>query len=160
VALVSADTYRIGGAAELAAYARILGAPHATVATPSELRQVVDTLGDVDEILVDTAGIDAGDADRRGELLSLAQSVGDVRRTLVLSATSAPAVSRRVCEELETLRPDACIVTKVDQAPAHGTLGALWGRGLRITFFGTGRSVPEDLNAASADRMAEWLRAA
>jgi flagellar biosynthesis protein FlhF len=160
VALVSADTYRIGGAEELGAYARILGAAHTVVGNPDELRRAVESFADVDDVFVDTAGVAATDGNRREEILALADGVGDVRRTLVLSATTAPVVSRRVCDALAELRPDACIVTKIDEAPAHGMLGTLWGRGLRVAFFGTGRSVPRDLEAASADRMAAWLRAA
>jgi flagellar biosynthesis GTPase FlhF len=102
----------------------------------------------------------AADAGRRGEILALADAAGAVRRTLVLSATTAPVVNRQVCDGLADLRPDACIVTKIDAAPAHATLGTLWGRGLRVAYFGTGRGVPGDLEAASADRMAVWLRAA
>ena len=163
VALVSADTYRIGGAEELGAYARILGTAHAVVGNSSELRSAVERFGDVDDVFVDTAGVAATDVDRRAEILAFADGLGelgDIRRTLVLSATTAPAVGRRVCDALAGLRPDACIVTKIDEAPAHGMLGTIWGRGLRVAFFGTGRKVPRDLEAASADRMAAWLRAA
>jgi flagellar biosynthesis protein FlhF len=160
VALVSADTYRIGGAEELGAYARILGAAHAAVGSASELRRALEGFGDVDDVFVDTAGVAAADADRRTEIRALADGVGSVHRTLVLSATTAPLVGRRVCDALAELRPDACIITKIDEAPAHGTLGTLWGRSLPLTFFGTGRGVPRDLEAASANRLAAWLRAA
>jgi flagellar biosynthesis protein FlhF len=160
VALLSADTYRIGGAEELGAYARILGADHAVVGSAGELRCALEDFTNVDDVFIDTAGVAAADGDRRGEILALAEAAGAVRRTLVLSATTAPVVSRRVCDALADLRPDACIVTKIDAAPAHATLGTLWGRGLRVAYFGTGRGVPGDLEAASADRMAVWLRAA
>ncbi len=160
VALVSADTYRIGGAEELGAYARILGAQHAVVGGAGELRRAIEAFAGVDDVFVDTVGVAAADGDRRGEIRALADCAGDVRRTLVLSATTAPIVSRQVCDALAELRPDACIVTKIDAAPAHGTLGALWGRGLPVAFFGTGRGVPGDLETASANRLAVWLGAA
>lgn len=160
LALVSADTYRIAGADELAAYARILGVPFAMVTGAKELGPTVAQFGDVDEVLIDTAGVSARDSDKRAELRSFAESVARVRRTLVISATAAPAVTKRVWETLSSLRPDSCIVTKVDEAPAVGALETLWRQRIPLAFFGTGRRIPQDLEAASAERMAEWLTAA
>ena len=160
VALVSADTYRIAGADELAAYARILGAPFAMVPGPSELGSTVEQFGDVEEVLVDTAGVTVRDSDKHAELRSFASAVEGVRRTLVISATAAPAVTRRVWETLRGLCPDSCIVTKVDEAPAVSALETLWRQNLPLTFFGTGRRIPQDLELASPERMAAWLIAA
>lgn len=160
VALVSTDTYRIGGAEELAAYARILGVPHATVSDGEDLRRSLEGFGDVDQVFIDTAGLSLRDGDQRAELRAMADAVKGIRRTLVVSATAAPLVTRRVCAAASDLHPDACIVTKVDEAPATAALGALWGRGVRLAFFGTGRTIPRDLETASPDRMAAWLRAA
>ena len=160
VALVSTDTYRIAGADELAAYARILGVPFAVVASAYELGGAVEQFGEVDEVLIDTAGVTVRDSDRHAELRAFAEAGQDVRRTLVLSATAAPAVTRRVWNALSSLCPDSCIVTKVDEAPAVGALETLWRQNLPLAFFGTGRRIPHDLEAASAERMAAWLTAA
>jgi flagellar biosynthesis protein FlhF len=160
VALVSADTYRIAGADELAAYARILGVPFAVVSAARELERVVEELGPVQEVLIDTAGITPHDRDGQAELRSLAESLPSTKRTLVLSATAAPAVTRRVWDALRSLCPDSCIVTKVDEAPAVGALETLWRQDLPLAFFGTGRRIPQDLETASPERMAEWLTAA
>ena len=160
VALVSADTYRIAGADELAAYARIIGVPFGVVSTAQELGATIARFGEVDEVLVDTAGVTARDTCKHAEIKSLAESVRGIRRTLVVSATAAPAVTRRVWETLRGLSPDSCIVTKVDEAPVVGALETLWRQKLPVEFFGTGRRVPQDLEAASPERMAAWLTAA
>ena len=161
IALVSTDTYRIGGADELAAYARILGVPLAVASTPHELRGIIEErFVDVDEIFIDTAGVTIRDDGKRAELSALAGAVGGVRHTLVVSATTAPPVTRRVYEALRSLNLDSCIVTKVDEAPAIGALAALWRQELPLTFFGIGRRIPHDLETASPERMAAWLTAA
>ena len=160
VAVLSADTYRIGGAGELAAYARILGVPHAAVASGEEVRAALAQLGDRDEILVDTAGVGVRDPGRCAELLALVAGLDGVRSTLVVSATTAPAVARRMSDTLDRLRPDSCIVTKVDEALPAAALETCWQQKLPLAFFGTGRTVPGDLESASAERMATWLRAA
>jgi flagellar biosynthesis protein FlhF len=160
VALVSTDTYRVGGNDELAAYARILDVPLATATSPKELRAAVARFRDVDDVLVDTAGLTTGDVEGRRRLRALTRGAGDVRSTLVISATTAPAVTRRVWEALQELRPEACIVTKVDEAPAVGALETLWGKRLPLAFFGTGRRIPHDIEAASPARVAAWLTAA
>lgn len=158
--LVSTDTYRLAGADELAAYARILGAPHAVAATAADFRATVERFGALEEILVDTAGLSPQDEVRRRELETLLGDVETVERVLVVSATTSPSVTRGVCTAFGDLDPGACVVTKVDEAPVGGALDALWQRDIRLAFFGTGRSVPRDLEAASAERMAAWLRAA
>jgi flagellar biosynthesis protein FlhF len=160
VALVSADTYRIAGAEELAAYARILGIPFAVVSGPGELERAVEELGPVQEVFIDTAGVTLRDRDRQAELRTLAESLPSTSRTLVLAATAAPAVTRRVSDAFRGLRPDSCILTKVDEAPAVGALETLWRQDLPLAFFGTGRRIPQDLETASPERMAEWLTAA
>jgi flagellar biosynthesis protein FlhF len=160
LALVSTDTYRIGGREELAAYGRILGIPLATASSAAELRGIVERLHDVDEVLVDTAGLTLRDEAQRRELQALADAVEGTCRTLVISATAAPAVTRRVWAAMDSLRPDSCVVTKVDEAPVVGALDALWRQELPIAFFGTGRRIPHDLEVASPERMAAWLMAA
>ncbi len=160
VALVTADTYRIGGAEELAAYARILGLPHAVVSTAREMQAAAARFADADEILVDTAGVTSRDADRFAEICALTAGIETVRRTLVVSATTGVAVARRICETLARARPDSCIVTKVDEGEPAVALEACWRQRLPLVFLGTGRAVPRDLEPASAERMATWLRAA
>jgi flagellar biosynthesis protein FlhF len=160
VALVSTDTYRVGGNDELAAYARILDVPLATATSATELRAAVERFHDVDDVLVDTAGVTTCDVDGRRRLEAFTRAAGDVRSTLVISATTSAAVTRRVWETLRELRPDACIVTKVDEAPAVAALETLWGKEVPLAFFGTGRRIPHDIEAASPARVAAWLTAA
>lgn len=160
VALVSTDTYRVGGADELATYARILDVPLATATTAAELRAAVSGFRDVDEVLVDTAGVTTGDTEGRQHLRALGRAVRGIRSTLVISATTTPMVTRRVWESLRELRPDSCIVTKVDEAPAVGAMETLWQQDLPLAFFGTGRRIPNDLEAASPERMVSSLMAA
>lgn len=159
VALVSADTYRVGGADELAAYARILDVPLATATSAAELRAAVAGFRGIDEVLVDTAGVTTSDAEGRRYLRDLGCGGRGVQSTLVISATTAPAVTRRVWESLRELRPDSCIITKVDEAPAVGALETLWQQDLPVSFFGTGRRIPSDLEAASPERMVSSLMA-
>jgi flagellar biosynthesis protein FlhF len=165
-AVISADTYRVGGTHELAAYGRVLGVPFAAVADGAELARAVKSFAGVEEILVDTGGITAGDPQQLAEVAALCEALGGsaagdgVGRTLVVSATAAPAVARRVWHALRALHPDSCIVTKVDEAAAVGVLEVLWRQRLPLTFFGTGRRVPHDLERASPERVAAGLVAA
>ncbi len=160
VALVSADTYRLGGAAELGAYARALGVPYASVATPGELAAAVARFDDVDEVLVDTAGVGSRAVEETRELCALAAGIPKAHRTLVVSATTTASAARRIWDALQPLRPAACVVTKVDEGPAVGILEACWRSKVPVAWLGTGRGVPHDLEDATAARLATWLRAA
>lgn len=160
VALISTDTYRVSGAEELAAYAHILDVPLARVGSAAELGRALDRFAGAEEVLIDTAGVGLGQGDPRAELGALVEAVPDAGLALVVSATTAPRVVRDVWAFFKSLRPGSCIVTKVDAAPVAGVLEALWQQKLPLSFFGTGRRIPQDLEAASPEKMAARLMAA
>lgn len=158
VALLSADTYRIGGAAELETYGRLLGIPVSRVADPAELAAAVGrAAGEGALVLVDTAGVAPRDERAMEELAALTEAAGDAGRTLVLAATAAPHATARALAAFSRLAPDCCVVTKVDADPGPGILAGLWRGGLAVSHIGTGRRVPGDLEPAAAQRLVHWL---
>ena len=64
------------------------------------------------------------------------------------------------CQAFAPLRPDACMLTKLDLAPGGPMLGALWRQGLPVSHLAAGRRIPHDLEPATAERLARCLLAA
>ena len=54
--LVTVDTYRIAAVEQLRTYAEIIDLPLAVASSPEEMREAIASLGDVDLVLIDTAG--------------------------------------------------------------------------------------------------------
>jgi flagellar biosynthesis protein FlhF len=161
VALVGADTWRVGASAELATYGRALGLPVLAAADPDALERALDATGDVDLVLVDTPGAGPGQEAEMAEVATLARVAGPhASLTLVASAACGSWAARETWEAFAALEPDACTLTKLDLAPGGPMLGLLWRRGVPVSHLAAGRRIPDDLEAATPDRLARCLLAA
>jgi flagellar biosynthesis protein FlhF len=150
VALVSTDHYRIGAAAQLEHYGRLLGVRVYPAYDADSLRQVLGLLRGCHTVLVDTAGVAGGDP-RLAQQLDVLSNGGDLRACLVLAANAqAPSLDEAVRAYLP-LRPHACILTKLDEAPSlGGALSVLIRHRLALDYVTDGQRVPEDIAAADA----------
>ena len=151
VALITTDTFRIGARDQLQTYARILNVPVRTATNREEMDDALNVLGDRRLILIDTAGM-AAEHERVADQLDTLAAVGPSLRTLLtLSATTEPAAVQRAMRLFAEFRPDACVLTKLDEAASLGALlSALIQAGLATAFVTDGQRVPEDLQTARA----------
>jgi len=159
--LIMADTYRVGAAEQLAAYARMLGVPMAVVRDPGELAAAVERFADRDAIYVDTAGL-GGDPDAAASTRALLAAAGETLDvTAVISAATGEGALVRSWRQLVTLAPRRCVVTKLDESAAlGGACSWVAENGLALSWLGIGQRVPEDLAAASGSALVRWLLAA
>lgn len=150
VALVSTDHYRIGAAAQLEHYGRLLGVRVYPAYDADSLRQVLELLRGCHTVLVDTAGLAGGDP-RLAEQLEVLGDGGDLRACLVLAANAqAPSLDEAVRAYMP-LRPHGCILTKLDEAPSlGGALSVLIRHRLPLDYVTDGQRVPEDIATADA----------
>jgi flagellar biosynthesis protein FlhF len=155
VALVSTDHYRIGAAAQLEHYGRLLGVRVYPAYDALGLAQTLNLLRDHHTVLVDTAGVSGADPrlQQQMEVLREASAHGatQLRTCLVLAANAqAPALDESVRAYLP-IKPSACIATKLDEAPSlGGLLSVLIRHGIPLDCTTDGQRVPEDISAADA----------
>jgi flagellar biosynthesis protein FlhF len=159
VALVAADGFRVGGAAELEAYGRVLGVPVLRAAEPGALRRTLaTTAAAADAVLVDTPGAGPGQKDELAELARLAEEAGpDAARLLVVSAASGAAAAGAAWSALAPLAPSTAVLAKSDAASGTPWLALLWRHRVPVGWLATGRRIPDDLEPATADRLARRL---
>jgi flagellar biosynthesis protein FlhF len=147
VALVAADAYRIGAAAQLAVYADLLGVSLHVAEDTARLALLLPELAIKKLVLIDTAGFAPSDP-RTREAQAL-DALG-VRRLAVIAASQQGAA----IEQAMTRFGDgaaACILTKLDEAPLLGApLDSLIRNHLPLAYVSAGQRVPEDLHAPSA----------
>jgi flagellar biosynthesis protein FlhF len=162
VALVTTDSYRIGARDQLQTYGRILNVPVRTATTADEMEQALNLLSDRRLVLIDTAGM-AGTHERvSGQHDTLAAAGQGLATLLTLSATTEVAAVQRALRLFGPFQPDACVLTKLDEAASlGGLLSALIHADLPIAMATDGQRVPEDLQVARAhplvNRAAELL---
>lgn len=159
VGLITIDTYRIGAVPQLGAYAGILGAPLEVASTPEELSHALARLNDCDLVFIDTIGRSplGGGVDGLVPFLAIA---GADEVHLVLSATTRPEDSLRAARSFARLVPNRLIITKVDETDDYGAVAIVSrATGLPLSWIGVGQEVPDDLEAATPERVAALLAA-
>jgi flagellar biosynthesis protein FlhF len=151
LALVTTDNFRIGARDQLHTYGRILNVPVHGVAGTEELETTLNSLSDRRLVLIDTAGMGQQDQRLREQIGLLQQAGRKVHCLLALSATTEPMAMERAIRLFADARPEACILTKLDEAASlGGALNALLRSGLPLAYTTDGQQVPEDLHIARA----------
>lgn len=147
VALVAADAYRIGAAAQLTVYADLLGIALHGVKDQTQLARLLPQLAAKKLVLIDTAGFAPTDPRvRQGQALD---ALG-VRRLLVISASQQGAAIEQAMTHFGQ-GAAACILTKLDETPQPGAaLDSLIRHRLPLAYISGGQRVPEDLHVPNA----------
>jgi flagellar biosynthesis protein FlhF len=156
LALVSTDGYRVGARDQLMTYSRLLGAPLHTANSGEELAQALERLKSKKLVLIDTAGMGPRDVRLKEQLAALKLGAARARVYLALPAHGEANALDEAVRSFANLTPDACILTKVDEAASLGAvLSTILRHKLRIAYLCNGQRVPEDLHAAYDRRL--WL---
>ena len=155
VALVSTDHYRIGAAAQLEHYGRLLGVRVYPAYDAAGLTQTLHLLREHHTVLVDTAGVSGTDPRLQQQMDVLrdagAQGGTKLRACLVLAANAQASALDESVRAYLPLQPGACIATKLDEAPSlGGLLSVLIRHRLALDCTTDGQRVPEDISAADA----------
>jgi flagellar biosynthesis protein FlhF len=156
--LVTVDTYRIAAVEQLRTYAEIINVPLSVANSPDEMERAVAELGDVDIVLIDTAGRSPRDEVKIRELADFLLAATPDEVHLVLSAAAGERNLRAAVERFAMVQADRLILTKLDEAEGLGGLLALLGQVERpVSYITTGQAVPDDLEAASSSRLARLI---
>jgi flagellar biosynthesis protein FlhF len=155
VALVSTDHYRIGAAAQLEHYGRLLGVRVYPAYDAAGLAQTLNLLRDHHTVLVDTAGVSGTDPRLQQQMDVLrdagVQGGAKLRACLVLAANAQASALDESVRAYLPLQPSVCIATKLDEAPSlGGLLSVLIRHRLALDCTTDGQRVPEDISAADA----------
>lgn len=158
VALVTADTYRIGAMEQLRTYARIMGLPLEIALSPDEVTAGVAKHRDKDVVLIDTVGRSQRSNEHLAELRAFVEAANPTDVYLCVAASLAGDVQREVVERFAALSPTRLVVTKLDESSNRGALVNLPLRtGLGISCMTAGQNVPQDIEFADAGVIARMV---
>lgn len=155
------DTDRIAGAEQLHTLAAILGATCQTIDSFDKLPGILKQLDKDGLVLIDTPGFAAKDKVRATELARNLHATGgdvDIDVHLVLAASMNPVDLSRTVDRFSPLRPSKLIFTRLDETRCYGPILNESNRtGLPVSFLSAGPEIPDDLEPASATRLAELI---
>jgi flagellar biosynthesis protein FlhF len=152
LALISADSYRIGAQEQLQNYGQILDVPVRSAATAEELSSALHAFSDKQLVLIDTAGMGQRDLKLTERLGLLKQGNHPVKALLTLSATTQRSALSHAIRSFGAISPIGAILTKMDEAASlGGVISALLESRLPLAFTTDGQRVPEDIQVARSE---------
>jgi flagellar biosynthesis protein FlhF len=150
LALLTTDSYRIGGHEQLRIYGKILGVSVHAVRDAADLRLALSELRNKHTVLIDTVGMSQRDQAVAEQVEMLCQAGKPIKRLLMLNATSHGDTLDEVVHAYQKRGLDGTILTKIDEAASLGpALDCAIRHELNVHYLATGQRVPEDLHLAN-----------
>ncbi len=154
VALISVDTYRVGGEEQIRIFADIIGVPLIIVHKLENLAETVAGLEGYSHIFIDTAGRSPRDVEALDELVRALRAIPGLETHLTLPAGSTVRWIDGWVQRLGGLRLDRLLFTKVDEADELEELVRAPARhDIPVSYVTTGQRVPEDIEDATESRL-------
>jgi flagellar biosynthesis protein FlhF len=155
VHILSADSFKVGGADQLQTIASIAGIPFQAAYSTQEVRQAVKQENPRrDFVFIDTVGRSPLNKQHRAELAAVLESAEPDITYLVLPATLSQPSFALALQAFSTLNPTALILTKLDETATLGPIiTSLRSQPLPLAYFTDGQRIPEDIEPASAARL-------
>lgn len=149
VGLITIDTYRIAAVDQLKTYADIINVPLKVAYTVDELEAAIQSLQDMQLILIDTSGRSHLNLMQMSELQAALKKI-NAETYLVLSATTKSRDLTAIITAFRALGIDSLIITKLDETQSYGILiQAANYANAPISFITNGQSVPDDIEIAA-----------
>ena len=158
IGLISVDTFRLGATAQIREYARRLQVPVRVVKSHTAMEQALEEFSSKDRIIIDTMGRSPHDEKGLQALQQILPASHDLTALLVVPAGIQEDDLLDVLVQFRRFSYGALLFSKLDETTCHGML--LRGcqlAGLPMSFFTTGQLVPEDMEEASGERVANLL---
>lgn len=158
VALITLDTYRVAAVEQLRLYANIIGVTVDVALTKREALEFIRRRSKADLLFIDTAGRSPMDATGIKELQQLIDFDPPLEAHLVLSATTRERDQMEAMSRFSDVPIHYLLFTKLDECSTFAGIYHLMQRcGLPLSYFSTGQNVPEDLEVATPERLADLL---
>lgn len=150
IAIIAADSFRIGGQLELQRFGQLLKVPVETVADAQQLAQALHKHRNTRLLLIDCGGV-SHSKPRMDHLRALLEVSADIPRYLVCSASSQRSVIGQAIERLSGKPLTAAIITKLDETDRLGeAFGMLIEQRLPLAYVCDGPDVPHGIKRAQA----------
>ena len=154
VGLITIDNYRVAAYEQMKVYGKIIDIPVRMAETSSDLSSILNDYYDKELIIIDTAGMGQYDKHNTDQAAILDQDRFNVKKTLVISATTQYRAINDIIRSFDCYSPSECIITKMDESPTQGhIIDAICKHNIPVSFITDGQEVPEDIHPAIAHNL-------
>lgn len=158
VGIITSDTFRIAATDQIRRYGEIIGVPVRVVETPEDLQQALLQFNGYDLVLLDTAGRSPQNKEQIIHLKQLMDAARPDEVHLVVSMTTKYIDVLSIVAKFGVVPTSRVILTKFDETRTYGlALNLSVNFGMDIAYMTAGQSVPDDLEAADASRIAKLV---
>jgi flagellar biosynthesis protein FlhF len=156
VAILTLDSYRVGGEEQMRTYADLIGVPLTLVPAPGQLAQALSSVRRAERVFVDTAGRSPRDAAALTELAEAILGLADAEVHLTMPAGMSAASMDACFRRFAPLGLDRLLFSKLDEAEDLAELVRAPARlGRAVSHITTGQRVPEDFEDATTARLVD-----
>jgi len=135
-----------------------MGIPLEVASTAKELEKAVKQHGQSDLILIDTAGRSHKDTEKLEEMKTFLENTVQPDIFLCLSAATKDRELEEILNRFSILPISKVVFTKVDECESVGCIiNLLLKTNLQLAFFTNGQRVPEDIEVATSEKLAELI---
>jgi len=154
VALLTTDSYRIGGHEQLRIYGKILGVSVHAVRDTQDLTLALNELRGKHMVLIDTVGVGQRDQMVAEQVAMLSGCGSEIKRLLLLNAASSWHTLDEVAQAYWGDGLAGAIISKLDEAVVTGcALDIAMRHSLPLYYVAHGQRVPEDIELADAESL-------
>jgi len=158
VAMITADTFRVGAIEQLKLYGELLEIPVVVAYRPEDLKNIMKELTDYDILLVDTMGSSPNNRMQIRKMKNILDTIEPTEIHLVLSATTKTGELDNILENYRELKYNKILITKLDETRTYGIIAnALSLSKCCLSYITMGQNVPDDIKIASSENIAELI---
>ncbi|NPA32031.1 MAG: flagellar biosynthesis protein FlhF [Aquificae bacterium] len=157
IGIITLDAFRVGAYEQLRKYAEVLGVPFKSAETPKDFGEKLLSMGDLDVVLVDTAGRSHYDVVRLKELEAFFK-VSEISTYLTIAANLSELVMYEAIMQFGAFSIKGLIFTKLDETPCPGSIiNVAYRTQYPILCFTTGQILPDDIVMANYDYLVRLI---
>ncbi len=158
VALVTADTYRIGAIEQLRTFAGIAEIPMQVVYQPKDMEAALKAFKKKRPDFIDTVGRNQRAKKELNELKKFLDAADPDEIHLVLNASAGTKQLLDIIEHFKTLKPNRYLFSKVDEAMTMGSIAHIIRKHrVPISYITNGQVVPDDIRTINATQFAALI---
>jgi len=160
VGVLTTDTFKVGAVQQVRTYASILNIPFFVATDHKKLREIIETIKDLDVILIDTVGRSHYDYWRLGEIKATLSGLEiPSEMVLLVSCNYRTDEAVEVVNRYRSFFPiSSLFFTKIDETSKPGILVNLpLKTQLPVSYISVGQRVPEDIRLLTPELITSYL---